>query len=193
MKQKSTETPVFETDELLALARLDLERGNVEQALAKVKTTLQEDAPSLDAMSLAARIYAQLGLYERAQDWYKKIVEENPEAVLESFQLGMTYFDSGESEQALGIWDKILKVEPVHPPTLFYKGLALAQSGQNADAEQSLNTLLQSAPSENLYFGKAKELLDAMKKGQFQFMNNRQMNEQPAAVIDPENLYKTEH
>lgn len=193
MKQKSTETPVFETDELLALARLDLERGNVEQALAKVKTTLQEDAPSLDAMSLAARIYAQLGLYERAQDWYKKIVEENPEAVLESFQLGMTYFDSGESEQALGIWDKILKVEPVHPPTLFYKGLALAQSGQNADAEQSLNTLLQSAPSENLYFGKAKELLDAMKKGQFQFMNNRHMNEQPAAVIDPENLYKTEH
>lgn len=193
MKQKSTDTPAFETDELLALARLDLERGNVEQALAKVKTTLQENAPSLDAMSLAARIYAQLGLYERAQDWYKKIVEENPEAVLESFQLGMTYFDSGESEQALGIWDKILKVEPVHPPTLFYKGLALAQSGQNADAEQSLNTLLQSAPSENLYFGKAKELLDAMKKGQFQFMNNRQMNEQPAAVIDPENLYKTEH
>ena len=193
MKSESTEAPVFETDELLALARLDLERGNVEQALSKVKTTLQQDASSLDAMSLAARIYAQLGLFERARDWYKKIVKENPQAVLESFQLGMTYFDSGESEQALGIWDKILKVEPVHPPTLFYKGLALAQTGQTADAEHSLKTLLQSAPSENLYFGKAKELLDAMKTGQFQFMNNRQISEQQAAVVAPDNLYKTEH
>ena len=113
--------------------------------------------------------------------------------MLESFQLGMTYFDSGESEQALGIWDKILKVEPVHPPTLFYKGLALAQSGQNADAEQSLNTLLQSASAENLYFGKAKELLDAMSKGHLQFRNGRQPGEPQTIAVNPDTIYKTEH
>lgn len=162
-KEKSSE---FDTDELLALARLDISKGNTESALLKIKTALNDSKVPDEAYSMAAKIYAGLGLFERAQAMFKAYLNKNPDAPLETFQLGMTYFDSGQRQEAVKIWENILQKQPTHPPVLFYTALAKAQEGDTATSRKILNDLIKSAPADNLYFKQGKELLSAIERGE---------------------------
>ena len=155
----------FDNEELMALARFDLDQGRVDQALAKIKKILQTDAGNADTLSMGGKVYAQLRLFDKAKNCFKQFLEIKPDEVLERFQLGMVHFDSGDREGALAIWNELLEKQPTHPPALFYKGLVLAQQNKEADAKQCLSILLQSAPADNLYFGRAKELLQALDRG----------------------------
>src|ERR1044071_2587756 len=120
--------------ELLALARRDLDAGRMEEALITLKNLIAQPKPDAEALPVAARLYAQLGLMEKARDCYKRYVKAKPDAVLETFELGVTYFEGGEGAEAKKIWDKVLGTEPTHPPTLFYSGLLAAQEGRMPDA-----------------------------------------------------------
>src|SRR5687768_13252760 len=160
--KSAVNSELFDNAELLALARLAVERGDLESALGKIKPVIADADASADALSLAARLYAQLGLYDRAEKLYERFLEKHPAASVERFELGMTHLDGGKPTQALEIWEKLLKDQPTHPPALFYKSLVLAQSGKAAEAKQGLDILLKSAPSDNLYFGRGKELLQAI-------------------------------
>ena len=191
-----TKTPMtdelFETDELVALARLDVEKGNIDQALARIKQALADATPPAEALTLGARLYAQLGLFERAQVLYQRFLKSNPGAVIESFQLGMTHLDAGQPQEALAIWDALLKDHPVHPPALFYKALALSQQGQPVDARHALETLLKSAPADNLYFGRGKELLQTLDTGAAPGATIASPNKAPRG-LPQKDAYKIEH
>lgn len=86
-KTKTTTTvESFEVDELVALARLDMDRGNVEAALSKLKQVLAGADPLSEAQAMAARLYAQLGLFERARPLYQAYLQSNPEAITDPKQ-----------------------------------------------------------------------------------------------------------
>lgn len=179
----------FDAEELVALARLDIEQNRLDRALGKLKRALTyEDVPA-EGFAAAARVYGQLGLYERAKGLFAQFLEREPGAVLESFQLGMTHYDAGETDQALAVWENLLLEQPVHPPALFYKGLVLAQSGQPADALQTLDVLLKSAPADNLYFGRAKELKKVIERDG----TAAAVGGSAASASLPPNAYQTEH
>ena len=186
MKEQSIS---FESDELLALASLDIERGNVEEALLKLKRVLADKTPPIEASAMAARLYAQLGLFERAKELFKTYLDKEPNAIVENFQFGMAHFDAGESNEALSIWDDVVKNDPVNPPALFYRGLVLTQLNKHADAKQSLDTLLKSTPADNLYFSRAKDLLTAIDAGQT--LPNNQAAEISATMM--KDAYQVEH
>ena len=193
-KTKATTTPdTFETDELLALARLDIDRGNVEAALGKLKQVLANPEPLPEAQALAARIYAQLGLFDRARALYQAYLQSNPKAITEKFQFGMTHFDAGQPKEALATWDSLLKEFPTHPPALFYRALVLAQQGMTADAKQTLDILMKSAPADNLYFGRGKELLQSINSGHGFPAGKPGDGGKQAAALLPRDAYKTEH
>jgi cytochrome c-type biogenesis protein CcmH/NrfG len=84
--------------------------------------------------------------------------------VLETFELGVTYFEGGEGAEAKEIWDKVLSASPTHPPTLFYAGLLAAQEGRMPDAHRNLDVLLKSTPADNLYVTRARDLLKSLEK-----------------------------
>ena len=158
----------LEVDELLALARRDAENGRLEEALRKLKPLITRADGPLEALPLAARIYAQLQLAERAQACYRKYLAARPEAVLESFELGMTHFDKGEAVEAARLWQAVLQRSPTHPPTLFYSAVHAARSGHEPDARRHLEVLFQAMPGDNLYVQRGRELLkemDAQKPG----------------------------
>ncbi|MBI3900298.1 MAG: tetratricopeptide repeat protein [Gammaproteobacteria bacterium] len=165
ISEKSTKVEQFDAVELFAFARLAVDRGDLEDALFKLKQVLATVDPPADAIALAAMVYARLRLFDRAEKLYERYLEKHPNAVLERFQLGMTYYDGGKPVPALEAWEKVLKDQPRHPPALFYKALLLAQTGKTGDAKQMLDVLLKSAPADNLYFGRAKELLQALEAG----------------------------
>lgn len=156
---------LFDTDELLALARMDMNRNQYDEALWKLKRVLQADAPPTEALSMAARLYAQLGLLERAQTLFNRYLEQDVDAVTETFQLGMTYLDAGKRSEATKVWEGLLQKHPTHPPALFYTGLVLAQTGDLSAARARLEQLLKTAPSDNLYFTRARDLLQELGKG----------------------------
>jgi len=182
----------LETDELLALVKFNIDKGEIENALYKIKDLLVDKKPPAEVHAIAARVYAQLGLFERAKDQFKKYLKLNPEATVETFQLGMAHFDSGEKEEALSIWTDVLNKDPINPPALFYKGLVQAQIGRVADARQSLETLLKSAAADNLYFSRAKDLLQAINNGQPQQGGNGGTAESVGKVL-PKDAYQVEH
>ena len=157
-------TNQLDSEECLALARRDLDAGRIEEALLKLKKLIAQSEPYVEALPLAARVYAQLGLMEKARDCYKRYVKANPDALLESFELGVTYFEGGEGAEAKKIWDRVLVSSPTHPPTLFYSGLLAAQEGRMPDAHRNLDVLLKSTPADNLYATRARELLKNLEK-----------------------------
>lgn len=183
--------PGFDQSELLALARLDLDKGNIESALSKVKKALSMEENNPDALSMIGKIYAQIGLYEKSKVYLKKYLKLQPESVTENFQYGMVHFDSGDRDTALSVWNELLESNPTHPPSLFYKGLVLAQKDDIADARKALGILLQSAPADNLYFGKAKELLQSLESRNAKlnkYANSKEESEVTKSL--PENAYK---
>lgn len=159
MAENSTASLDLEPDELLALARLDIDKGELESALRKLKSVLNHASPPAGALSMAARLYAQLGLLPRAKQLFNAYLKQHPDALNERFQLGMVHFDSGEGDHAGKIWEQILVAAPTHPPTLHYMGLLCAQQNRMADARRHLEVLLKAAPSDNLYFERSRELL----------------------------------
>jgi tetratricopeptide (TPR) repeat protein len=136
---------------------------------------------------MAARLYAQLGLWERAKPLFQRYIEAEPKAMNEVFQLGMVHFDAGEVKEALAIWSGLLKDHPTHPPALFFTALAHSQTGQIAEARHGLDVLLKSAPADNLYFNRGKELLQAIEN---QPAQGRGVE---AVRIAPKDAYKAGH
>jgi tetratricopeptide (TPR) repeat protein len=184
----------FDIDELVALARLDLDKGALSEALWKLKKVVASDNPPAEALSMVGRLYAQLGLWARAQQMFRQYIAIEPSAINENFQLGMVHFDAGQSAEALKIWEGLLKNHPTHPPALFYRALLSAEANQMAEARHSLEILLKSAPADNLYFKQGKELLESLDARQ------AMANATPAVSVTKEGLvvstkdfYRTEH
>lgn len=171
-------------EELFVLARLDLEQGRVEAALLKFKRILADKAAPAEATLEAARVYAQLGLRKKAQSLYKAYLDQRPDDVDARFQLGMVLFEDNDAKSAQSLWDQVLKRSPQYPPALFYVALATAQAGKVADAKQQLKSLMQAVSSDNLYFGRAGDLL-----------KNLESTDKPenVRVIGAGSAYRTEH
>jgi tetratricopeptide (TPR) repeat protein len=152
----------LDAEELLALAKHELQRGELEDALGKLKRLVSRKQPPDDAHAVIARAYAQLGLMDRAQGAFKKYLEQHPDSAHETFELGVTYFDQGKNDKAMEYWQRVLKLQPTHPPALFFSAAAMSRTGQTADARRQLDVLFKSAPADNLYAERGRDLLKAL-------------------------------
>lgn len=157
-----TDLNIFDNEELLTLAQLDIGAERFDAALAKLKTALARETPPISALALAGRLYAQLGLLDKARHHFEQYLAFHPEAINERFQLGMVHFDHGDVQHALELWTQVRESFPEHPPALFYSALALGRSGSDQAARDLLQTLLATAEPDNLYSGRAKELLASL-------------------------------
>lgn len=197
--QDSASEPItndFDSEELLALTRLDIEAGRQEAALAKTKKLLASRNPPAESLAIAGRLYAQLGLWDRAKGLFQQYVAANPKARTELFQLGMVHFDSGKIDEAIKTWKDILKDDPTHPPSLFYSAYALIRQDKGAPARQLLDTLLKTAAPDNLYFGRGMELLRALDTGPMAGASpavRPQTTVSEASRLTAKDAYKTEH
>lgn len=157
---------IYDVVELAALAGMDVEAGRLDKALEKLKVANQrtDRTPEIDAQ--LARIYAQLRLYAKSIEHFKRFLNVQPSAELERFQLGMVYFDTADFPAAIKIWDGVLSHNPAHPPALFYRASARLKQDQLEEARRDLDVLLKSVATNNLYFGRGKELLEALDEHQ---------------------------
>ncbi len=147
----------FNCEELIALARLDIENHYIDGALAKIKTCLScQDIP-LEISSLAAKIYSQLRLFNNAKHRYQLFLSSMPPVIIEKFQLGLIYLESGHYKPARTVWRELLEYEPASSPTLYHGAIDHLTSRNKPAAERNLNLMLHILATNSRYFDKAKE------------------------------------
>ncbi|AXQ28044.1 tetratricopeptide repeat protein [Solimonas sp. K1W22B-7] len=177
---------IFDGEELLVLARMDLEKGIVEQGLSKLKQAAAlGDCPPAARLELA-RVYAQLGLRQKARSQFEAYLQARPEDVDATFQLGMTRFEDGETDAALALWDRVLQQASQYPPALYFRAVAAARQGQGKDARAMLRTALDVIPADNLYFTRSRDLLASMDAAE------KAGKAEPVA-INAADAYRTQH
>ena len=156
----------FDGEELLALARLDIEQNRLDRALSKIKQGLALGDYPIELCALGAKVYAQLKIFAKAKQLYSQYLEVHPDSLTDQFQLGMVTFDSGDKGGALALWQELLQAHPTHPPALYYSSIALFETRKVDEAKRNIDVLLKSAPASNLYFERGKELLAHINKGE---------------------------
>ncbi len=150
-------------EELLVLARLDIEKGAFEGALSKLKAAASLSGAPPEAALELARLYAQLRLFSKAEAQFVKVLDSSGRDYPDvRFQLGMVRFEKGDIAGAIACWDKVLEADAGYPPALYYYSVALGRIGRREEARTRLATLVRLVPSDNLYHGKAKELLGTL-------------------------------
>jgi tetratricopeptide (TPR) repeat protein len=158
---ESSFSAALEADELLALSIVDLEKGNYEGALTKLKRALQTEGAPPQVHSTLAKLYADLRLYARAEIHFKEYLAVEPNALIEKFQLGMTFFDRGNVDQARTLWEEVLSAQGDYFPVLYYLALCHARTNVS-QARGYAERLLRLAPSDNLYFDRTRQLLQSL-------------------------------
>ena len=156
---KSELHALLDNEELIALANWHMEQNQFDKALLTIKPLLDIEGINTGIYVLAGRLYAQLGLFLQAESLFKQYLEDAPDDDQVIFQLGMTQFDANEPEEAINTWKQILSEQPHNPPALFYNALAQLRINNQEDAIIHLQTILTHVSTDNLYFGKAKDLI----------------------------------
>jgi tetratricopeptide (TPR) repeat protein len=155
----------FDGEELLALARLDIQKGTTDQGLSKLKQGLESADCPVEAHLEIARVYAQLGLREKARRHFQSYLHSRPDDVDATFQFGMVHFEDSQTDAALELWSNVLRRQAQYPPALFFSALATAKRGQVAEAKAMLRTTMESIPADNLYFTRSRDLLTSLEDG----------------------------
>ena len=154
----------LDSDELLALANWNLQNGDYQGSLIKLKILLSRNNVPLQAYSALGRVYATLGLYERAKGAFGFFIDQQPEgnkslAFNEQFQLGLVENDLGNVEGAISIWNEILEDNPKFIPAMYHKANALVGLNQIQEAADILNNILENAEDGNEYISLSDQLL----------------------------------
>lgn len=153
---------LFSTDELLALAALDLEQENLAEGLEKLKYLLRQEVISDELDSMLGSVYAKLQLFSDAVEHYSALLERTPSRQHERFQLGMVYREMDELAKAVECWDKVLEEQENYPPVLFHKALLLLATDDVEECSSLLQQLIATADSDNYYVERARGALEEL-------------------------------
>jgi tetratricopeptide (TPR) repeat protein len=154
---------IFELDELLALSMIDMKNQSYQAALEKVKFIRAHESFPAAVLALAGKLYATLGLFERARESFSEYLVREPEAYLELFQLGMVEKDLGNYGVAIELWTRVLEINRNYPEALFYLGDLCIRLDRIEEARTWLLTLLETAPDESEFIPLADQLLNRIK------------------------------
>lgn len=150
------------TEELLALAALDLEEDRISKGLIKLKYLVSKEVVSDELDSMLGSIYAKLKLFNIAAEHYSKLLHRTPSRLHERFQLGMVYREMNEIEKAIECWEQVLVEEHNYPPVLFHKALLLMTKNDESEAKIIFEQLVNTADKDNYYVERAQSILEEL-------------------------------
>lgn len=153
---------LFNTDELLALAALDLEKENLAEGLEKLKYLVKQETVSDELDSMLGSVYAKLQLFQYAVEHYSALLNRTPSRLHERFQLGMVYRELNELDKAVENWDLVLEEEENYPPVLFHKALLLLNADDEEECKVLLRKLAETADKDNYYVERALGVLEEL-------------------------------
>jgi len=106
-----------------------------------------EEGSDLAAMFLQAAEMARTGLYDRALDLYRSILEERPDHVPTLVNAARIHFIQGRTTETIDLLEEADRLLPNHPRTLGYLGMAEVKAGRLEEAVGHLEASLLIDPS----------------------------------------------
>jgi eukaryotic-like serine/threonine-protein kinase len=135
------------TEARLYTVYVDLYEGDKERAESTVKALLEE-APNDSAVLLIAAMLCRLdGLYDRAMEYYDRLLALNPrDALLVTYSRARVQIHRGEYGQAIFELEAARSAEPDHALVKVFLALAQLLRGHGEDAEGLLDEVVRANP-----------------------------------------------
>ena len=129
-----------------ALAELDYDLGDYEQALAHAETCLELDDESSNCLALAANASNKLGKTEQHLQYMERYQNLNPDDPATLFNQAVEHLNAMDDEKARPFLEQCLEVDPTFPKCLFEYGMVLLRAGDLEGAKAHLERYLEAAP-----------------------------------------------
>lgn len=134
-------------EELLHLAIESVRRGDHGSAISYLKDGVVRFSEDAKLAYLLGAEYAQIALYDKAEQEMERALQLDPELVTTSFQLGLLQLSQGKLDAAKTTWQRLDKLPTEHALQLFKSGLLQLAEDQYAQAR----SLLQQGISANTF------------------------------------------
>lgn len=122
-----------------------MKAGQFDAAVEGLKNFLATYPDHEVGTGLLASAYFQIGLVDKAQPLYERLVATCPQNALARFQLGMLYFTQQEFRQAITTWQPLLSTEDEFMAH-FHSALAHVQLGEISAARPLLERAAKTVP-----------------------------------------------
>jgi tetratricopeptide (TPR) repeat protein len=120
-----------------------------DQILAMFKTQLEKNPNDAELLSRYGDFLSDIERYQEAADAYKKVLAIAPDNVNAQTFLGTALWNLGKKSEAIALYQKSLKADPNHVPTLYYLAMVDLDQGKNLDgAEQKLQKIEKIDPNQ---------------------------------------------
>ena len=124
-------------------------RGERNAAVARIQAALaQGETP--DLLSLAGKIYLEVGNQQAAEDVLKRAVQHSPESYAPYIQLGGLYARAGRPSEAIKYLNGAVMIRPGDVGSWTMLGMLYQQTGNVQNAESSYNRALEIEPNAGL-------------------------------------------
>ena len=132
---------------LVNLARVEIARETLDEALSAAKEAVKRVPKSGEAHNVMGRVHLLKSEWQAAEIAFNKSIELKPSSPFAYNNLGLTYLRSGRYDEAV----EVLEIAVMLPPVTAYMhnnlGLAYENSEQPVEAEQAYLTALELRPS----------------------------------------------
>lgn len=131
---------------MLALSGLYGKTGQPEQQLVWTQKILTLQPNHFDALINQGNAMAALGNFKGARDSFGKAQSVDPNSHLPSYSLGVLAQSQNRDEEALGFFQRALKLSPSFEDGLFNLAVSFANLGRTKEAVAALDRLLKKNP-----------------------------------------------
>ncbi len=125
-----------------ALVRAD----KYDEALAKLRVLLEQNAQNVNALLFVGYIHYRKGAFADAAKWLEKGRELDPISPRANLLLGTAYLRAGEHDKALTAFDSALHADPNADRAFLGKALVLLNTGRQREAAAVLHDALRRNP-----------------------------------------------
>ncbi len=142
----------------LVLAAGLVKKKQFDQALSVLKAMDETYGQDELVLGMMAGVYFQIGMVERAEFHYRKVLNLNPNNGLALLQLGLAQIALDRPAAAVVVWRPLL-LDQQNFMAYFHTGLALLEMGRQQEAIDHLLIATANMPADHPYREKAEELI----------------------------------
>jgi uncharacterized protein (AIM24 family) len=113
-----------------------LQSGEATQARSMLERALRLQPKNQRGQTLLALSYFKLGLFDRAEEIYRALLDDHPQDPTLRVNLGLVQLKTGRSEEAAASFASALELAPGHVKAMNYLGLAFLQVRDFAGARE---------------------------------------------------------
>jgi tetratricopeptide (TPR) repeat protein len=136
LNQQSSWPLNMDHDYFLAVGRIALRKGNVQEAIEDFKKAQRAAPDSSQPSDALGAVYFPKGDYARAAEYFQQSVKVDPQDVTAHFYLGVCWMKLGKYQDAAGEFHAARKVDPKYWQAYQAEANALEAAGEFAAAQR---------------------------------------------------------